>query len=254
LALRPDSPQSREEQLAARKAAENDVLLREVDDALRQDEMSGAIKRFGIPLGAGIVAILAAFAGYLWWDGSQKSGASERGEQLTMALDKVEHRQLAEGDKALMPLTNGSAAGTRAAAVMMRGGVALEQGKREEAAKFFAQVAADGAAPQPYRDLATIREVAVRFDAMPPQQVVDKLKPLAVPGNAWLGSAGELLGIAYLKQGKTDLAGPLFASIARDKTAPESLRARARQMAGLLGVDAIDDVDKAAGVQGAQAQ
>jgi len=43
------------------------------------------------------------------------------------------------------------------------------------------------------------------------------------------------------------MAGPLFAAIARDKDTPESLRNRARQMAGLLGVDAIDDAAKAAG-------
>lgn len=220
--------------------------MREVDDALRQDEMTGAFKRYGLAMGAGAVVILAAVGGWLWWDGNQRSGASERGEQFTMALDKIEHRQLAEGDKALVPLADSSSAGTRAAAILMRGGVALEQGKPDEAAKFFAQVAADAKAPQPYRDLATIREVAVKFDTMLPQHVVDRLKPLAVPGNAWQGSAGELLGIAYLKQNRQDLAGPLFASIARDKGAPETLRARARQMAGLLGVDAIDDAEKAA--------
>ena len=80
-----------------------------------------------------------------------------------------------------------------------------------------------------------------------------RLKALAVPGNPWFGSAGELVGMAYLKQGKPDLAGPLFASISRDKDTPETLRRRARQLAGLLGVDAIDDVAKAAAEQRAPA-
>ena len=79
---------------------------------------------------------------------------------------------------------------------------------------------------------------------MKPEDVVVRLKPLAVPGNPWFGSAGELLGMAYLKQGHKDLAGPLFATIARDKDTPDSLRARIRQMAGLLGFDAIDDIAK----------
>ena len=39
-------------------------------------------------------------------------------------------------------------------------------------------------------------------------------------------------------------AGPLFAAISKDKNAPASLRSRTRQLAGVLGVDAIDDVDK----------
>ena len=76
------------------------------------------------------------------------------------------------------------------------------------------------------------------------------MKPLAEPGKPWFGSAGELLGLAYIKQGNNTLAGPLFAAISRDKTAPESLRRRTRQMAGLLGVDAIDDVNEAAASNG----
>ena len=39
----------------------------------------------------------------------------------------------------------------------------------------------------------------------------------------------------------------VFAAIAKDKDVPESQRGRARQLAGLLGADAIDDTAKAAG-------
>ena len=74
--------------------------------------------------------------------------------------------------------------------------------------------------------------------------MVDRLKPLATPGNPWFGSAGELVAMAYLKQGKKDLAGPLFAAIAKDEDVPQSLRSRTRQLAGLLGYDAVVDVDK----------
>ena len=131
---------------------------------------------------------------------------------------------------------------------MLRAGIELQQGRREAAVKLYAEVAANEDAPQPYRDLAAIRQVAADFDTMPPQQVVDRLKSLAVPGNPWFGSAGELVGMAYIKQNRNELAGPLFAAIARDKDVPESMRNRARQLAGLLGVDAIDDVAKAAGM------
>src|SRR5690606_8200865 len=127
---------------------------------------------------------------------------------------------------------------------MLKAGIAVQQGRNAEAAKLFAAIAADSSAPQPLRDLATIREVAVNFDTMKPDDVISRLKPLAMPGNPWFGSAGELVGLAYLKQGKRDLAGPLFAAIAKDESLPDTLRARARQLAGLLGYDAISDVDK----------
>ena len=86
---------------------------------------------------------------------------------------------------------------------------------------------------------------------MAPEAVIARLKPLAEPGNPWFGSAGELVGMAYLKQGNKALAGPLFGAISRDAKVPESLRARARQMAGLLGYDSIDDIARAPAGAGA---
>lgn len=248
MALRPTKPENPEDKRAQRDAAQQDVFLREVDDALRQDEMTGAFKQYGVPLISLIAIGLAAFAGVLWWNANKATAAGERGEQLTLALDNVEQGKLVEADKQLDTLAQSAADGSKAAAQMMRAGIALQQGRRDAALKLFAEVSADSSAPQPYRDLAAIREVAANFDAMPPQAVVDRLKPLAIPGNPWFGSAGELVGIAYIKLGRTELAGPLFAAIARDKSVPDSLRNRARQLAGLLGVDAIDDVAKAAGV------
>ena len=102
---------------------------------------------------------------------------------------------------------------------------------------------------QPYRDVATVRMVALQFDKLPPQQVIDRLKPLAVPGGPWFGSAGEMVAGAYLKLNRPQEAGKLFAAIARDMKVPDSLRARAIQMAGSLGVDAVQQGPAAGATQ-----
>ena len=70
---------------------------------------------------------------------------------------------------------------------------------------------------------------------MKPDQVVAALRGLAAPGNPWFGSAGELTGIAYLKMGRRDLAGEMFASLTRDPTVPDTIKLRAGQMASMLG-------------------
>ena len=70
--------------------------------------------------------------------------------------------------------------------------------------------------------------------------MVDRLKPLAVEGAPWFGSAGELVAVAYMKMGKNDLAGPMFAAMAKDDKVPQSIRSRARQMAGVMGIDAVE--------------
>lgn len=243
MALRPDRPQTRSNSLAERQAAQGDVFLREVDDALREDQLFTALRRYGKPVGAVVVAGLLGLAGWLWYENNSKSVAGSQGETFTQALDQIEAGRVQTGNDALAPLTKEATPGYRAASKLMQAGIAAQQNKAEDAARQFAAVAADADAPQAYRDLAMIREVALKFDTLPPDQVVARLKPMAAPGNPWFGSAGELVGIAYLKQGRTDLAGPLFAAIAKDKTVPDSLRRRARQLAGLLGVDAVEDAD-----------
>lgn len=226
--------------------APNEGFLREVDEALREQEMLDAAKRYGKLVALAIVALLVALAGYLIWDSRSTAAQGERGEQLTIALDEVETGKLDPAKASLAALADNGSGGSQSAARLMQAGVLAEQGKTVEAQKLFAAVAADGDAPQAFRDLATVREVSLGFDTMPADQVVARLKPLAVPGKAFFGSAGEILGFAYLKQARPDLAGPLFAAIARDKTLPQSLQRRVRQMAGLLGVDAVDDVNEAA--------
>ena len=68
--------------------------------------------------------------------------------------------------------------------------------------------------------------------------MISVLKRMTKPGNPWFGSAAELTAMAYIKQGRNDQAGRLFAAIAADKQVPETVRNRAVQIAGTLGVDA----------------
>ncbi len=82
-----------------------------------------------------------------------------------------------------------------------------------------------------------IRQTAVEFDSLKPEDVISRLKPLAKPGNPWFGSAGELTAMALLKEGKKDEAGQMFGALARDKTVPDTIRARSVQIASTLGVD-----------------
>ncbi|MCW1382597.1 tetratricopeptide repeat protein [Novosphingobium sp. KCTC 2891] len=246
MALRPNRPQSRADQIAVRNAAQQDVFLREVDDALREDQVFGAMRRYGRPVGIIVVAGLLGLAGYLWYDHHKNTVAGENGEAFTKALDQVEAGNMKAGADALSPIVKASDPSYSAAARLMQAGISAQQGKDADAQRIFAQVAADSAAPQAYRDLATVREVASGFDKMPPQQAVDRLKSLAVPGNPWFGPAGELVGIAQMKLGHNDQAAALFAAIAKDKSVPESLRRRVRQLAGQLGVDAVEDPEAAA--------
>ena len=244
MALTPDIPNTREQQLAERREREQDVLLREVDDAVRKDEFGTIVKRYGWAIAGAAVLGLAAFGGWLIWQDRREGQIEERSERLVAAFDMIDAGQIEQAAGELVTLSDDGSSATAISARLARAGIALRDNRRAEAVELYESIADDGDAPKPYRDLAAIRAVAIQFEELDPQRVVDRLKPLATPGNPWFGSAGELVAMAYLKQGKEDLAGPLFAAIAKDEDVPQTLRSRTRQIAGQLGFDAVADVDE----------
>src|SRR6185369_619313 len=112
----------------------------------------------------------------------------------------------------------------RATALFGRAAIAADQNDTKIATAKFKAIAGDSSLPQPFRDLALIRQTALEFDALKPAEVIARMAPLTKLGAPWFGSAGELTGMAMIKQGKTAEAGRLFAAIARDQQVPEQLR------------------------------
>jgi hypothetical protein len=125
----------------------------------------------------------------------------------------------------------------RASALFARAALALQENDSKSALGIYRSIAADDDFPQAYRDAALIRQTALEFDQLQPQDVISRLAPLTKAGEPWFGSAGELTALAMLKQGKKQEAGQLFAAIAKDAGVPETIRARAVQVASSLGDD-----------------
>lgn len=219
--------------------ANAEVFMREVDEEVRRDRMTQFWTRWGKVAIAAIVLGLAALAGVLYWQHRAREAAGAAGEQLQAAYDALGQGRM---DKAQAPLAELAASDRdvyRALARFTEADIVLQRNDLKGAAAKFAEVANDSGQAQPIRDLALIRQTAAEFDTLKPQVVVERMRPLAVPGNAWLGSAGEMMAVAQLRLGQKAQAGQLFARIARDEGVPGSIRQRAIQMAGLLGVDAV---------------
>jgi hypothetical protein len=216
----------------------SEAFMREVDDAVRQDRLLTFWERFGRWIVAALIIGLAAFGGWLYWQHHSKT----QSEAVSEEMDKVVAAAISgtPDSKSVDALTKADQPGYRAGALLIKAGAASRQGDSKTAIAAYKAMADDSSLDQPYRDLALIRQTSLEFESLKPQQVVDRLKPLAVEGAPWFGSAGELVAIAYMKMRKPDLAGPLFAAMAKDESVPQSIRSRARQMAGLLGVDAVE--------------
>lgn len=215
--------------------------MREVDEAVRQDEASNFAKKYGIPIGAALLLALAAFGGFMWWQDSREQALEESSEQLIAALDEYQAGNLDIADGEFAIVASGDNAGAAGVAKMLRAAIALEQGRLDEASALYGEVAGDADLPQELRDAATLRDVIARYEVMEPQAVIDQLGPLANEGSTYYASAAELVAHAHLAQNNADAAGPILVAIAKNEDAPGSLRERASQLAGLLGFDALED-------------
>jgi hypothetical protein len=166
--------------------------------------------------------------------------ARPQGEQLTQALDYADAGN-PRPSRRCSTLAKDGTPGNRAAAQLLQAGLAQEAGKADQAAKTFAAVAADSSAPQAYRDRhgarsgAEFRQAAAAAGDRPSEAA-------GRAGQCLVRQRGRTGGPGLSQAGHADLAGPLFAAIAKDKDVPDTIKRRARQVAGSLGVDAVDDV------------
>jgi hypothetical protein len=217
----------------------NEAFLREVDEELRKEQAAALWRRWGLVILGVVVAGLAIFAGYLFWQHRQSEAAGREGEQLQLVWDDLAAGQAAKAAPALATLAQSDADGYRAIALFTQADLLLQKDDLKGAAAKFGAIAADGSLAEPFRQLALVRQTTAEFDTIKPEQVVERLRAVAVPENAYFGSAGELVALAYLKQNRRDLAGKLFGQMAQAEQVPPSIRQRAVQMAGVLGVDAV---------------
>jgi hypothetical protein len=215
----------------------NETFLREVDENLRRDRIQEFVKVYGLWLILALVLFIAGCGAYIWYQQHRERRSEAEVEQLSQIYKDIGVGNTAKVPQQLDALAKAGSKAVRASALFTRAAFAIQQNDLKLATATYRKIAKDGSLPQAYRDAALVRETALEFDDMQPQDVIARLQPLARPDNAWFGSAAEMTALALIKQGKTKEAGQLFATIAKNKDTPDSLRARAVQIAGSLGAD-----------------
>jgi hypothetical protein len=216
----------------------SETFVREVDENLRRDQLRDTVRKNAGAIIAAVVLFLAASGGFIYWqDYKAKQNAADV-DQLAQIFTGLSKGNVESAGPKLDALSKGTSKGVRASASLGRAAVALQQGDAKLAIEKYRSIAADSGLPQPFRDLALIRQTSLEFDSLKPEDVIARMAPLAKAGEPWFGSAGEMTAMAYLKQGKTAEAGKLFAAIARDDKVPDPIRSRTGQMASSLGFNA----------------
>jgi hypothetical protein len=225
----------------ALKPNDGETFLKEVDDELRKERVNSFVARYGWWILGAVLALLAAVAGWIWWTGSQASAREAAGESLIEALGDLEGNRSSAAAPKIAALAQSDSEGYRAAALFTRANTETQAGNLTAAIATLRTIADDQSLDETYRQAAQIRRTALEFDRLAPQEVIRRLEPLAAAGSAWIGAAGEMVGVAHLKMNRPDLAGPVFVRIARQDGVPDPVKARAAHMAASLGFDVNAD-------------
>jgi len=225
--------------LALAPGETHETFIREVDENLRRSQAENFFKRYGKWLIAALILFLVAVGAYLFWQERQRAQAAEQGEQFVAVLNDISTGRTGKPvEQKLAAIASASSGEMAGLAQLTAGALALQNGDRSKAVTSFQAVAGDDDQPQSVRTAALMRQTALEFDQLQPDQVIARLQPYATPDSPWFGTAGEMTAMAMLKANRKAQAGQLFGRIASDNDVPGSIRARALQIAGSLGVDA----------------
>jgi hypothetical protein len=215
----------------------SETFLREVDENLRRDQLRDFFKRYGNWLIAAIILFLVLSGGFIWWKQHQVERSAAQVEQLAQTFKDIGAGSTAQVPQQLDDLSKSGSKGVSVTARFARAALDIQQNDPKSATNIYRSIAQDGSVPDALRDAALIRQTTLKFDQLPPTEVIARLAPLAKPGEPWFGSAGEMSALAMIKQGRKQEAGQMLVAISKDNSVPDSLRGRAGQLAASLGAD-----------------
>ena len=208
-------------------------LFDEVEEQLRSDRYRTlALKALPWVLGLAAAAIIAVL-GWWGWSHYREQAVSQASEQYAAGLDALEQGRNDQAAKFFGQVSQTSAKGYKSLALMQLGGLQLTQKHVTQAVQDFDQAAA--AAPDDViGDVARLKSALALLDTAPEKDVEARLTPLMQVGRPYRVQAREALAFAKLMAGDTAGARGDFVIISGMLDAPEGARARAKAAMGLI--------------------
>ena len=211
-----------------------ELLIKEVDEDLRREQYLKLWRAYGKYAIAGAVAIVLGVAGYQSWQGWRDRQFQREAAQFAAAEDLITADKKNDAETRLAEIAKQDQGGFALAAGFRRAQLQAEGGDITGAVATLDAIGAS-AAPQPFRDLATLKSVLLTLDNADPEALVKKIQPLAEPGNTWHYTATEVLAMLATRRGDKAGAIAFYQKLADDLTAPQDMRSRAADMIAALG-------------------
>ncbi len=212
----------------------DDSLFREVNEAVRQDQLKSLWDKYGLWIVAGAVLIIAGVSGYKFWVYWTAEQAKAAGARFVGGITHIEDGKNSEAVDVFKSLAEDGPRGYRTLSRFQLASLYAKGDKRAEAVKIYDELASQTGVGTVQKNFARIQAATLRLDEAPFEEMRKRLDDLAVTGNTWRHSARELLGLSAYRSGNTSVAERYFNTILSDQQSPVNMRRRAEMMLSLL--------------------
>jgi hypothetical protein len=210
-------------------------LFDEVEEELREERMHELLKKYGGLLFAAALLVIGAVAGWKAWGWYEERRDLAAASSYLAAANMTDAANRPTAIAAFQAAAAAAPDGYRVLARLREAALKADSGDLQGASALWDQAAADSSADPLLRDLASFTWCLHHADKDDPALLEGRLKPLAVPGNAFRTLAQEQLAVLDLRQGHTDAAKTQLRKLADDATAPNGVRSRAGALLSQVG-------------------
>ncbi len=209
--------------------ANDDSVLREVDEALEEERQWEFFRKHGPGLIVGAVLLVIGVAGWQAWSHLKIKAAQEQALEFRAAVDLLADDPTA-GRAALAKVAEGKG-GYGALAALRAANSYASGGERLKAIELYRQIAASDA-PRRFREYAQLRAALLSLNDGR-DAVMSDLGDLAEGDGPYGYHAREILGLASLNEKDFESATATFNALSVDLAAPLGVRERAKEFAAL---------------------
>ena len=208
-------------------------IFREVDEEVRRDQAAQIWARYQNLFIGLAVLVIAATAGWRFYDHYRTKQAEEAGARYEAALALARDGKSAEAEASLEQIAK---TGPKGYALLARLREAAEYGGSDpaRAVQAYDAIAADGTIDPLFQNLARLRAALLRLDDADEKEIEVRLAPMTANDNPFRFSAREALALAALKHDDFDAAGRQLDAIVVDAQAPAAMRQRAEALLAVV--------------------
>jgi len=204
-------------------------IFREVEEDVRRERFEKLWEGLWQLRHVAVVLLFAGIGGWLKWE-QYETKERQKVSDAFIAAQRITNPQSAAS--AFADLARTAPKGYAQVARLSQAGAMLTSGQRDGAIDLYKQIAKDDSGL--IGAVARLRAGWALAETASRTELVELLKPLDQPGNAWRLNAREVLAYADYRAMDTKSALTKYAELAADPESPQGLRSRAQAMAAFL--------------------